>query len=304
MDKIAFVFAGQGAQTVGMGRDFYDNYPTARTIFNTVESIQSGIKKMCFEGPKNELGETINAQPCLFAVDLVCATVLEEKGVQAAGAAGFSLGEIPAAAFTGIFNLKQAAEFVCFRADAMHRCAQKNRGVMYAVLKLNTNIVEDICKSINNAFPVNYNCAGQTVVACSEQSAELVERGVNAAGGRAVKLAVSGAFHSPLMDEASIATAARLFDRRFGAPRIPLYSNVTADIYGDPGDLLARQINSPVLWKKTVENMIADGFDTFIEVGPGKVLTGFIKKIDSSVNTFNVYDISSLEKTAEAIQNA
>ena len=301
MGKIAFVFAGQGAQSVGMGKDLYQSSSAAKEVFDLAGDK---ITKLCFDGPAEELNVTINTQPCLFAMDLACARALNEKGIYAQGAAGFSLGEIPALAYSGLMSESQALDFVLFRAEVMQKAAEKNPGAMFAVLKLATNDVEDICHSLKQAYPVNYNCPGQIVIACSQEEADTLEQLVKDNGGKAIKLAVSGAFHSPFMDNASAKTAEYLQQLDFANMDIPLYANASADVYGDPKELLASQINSPVLWQKTIEKMIDDGFDIFIEVGAGKTLAGLIKKINPSVRICNVYDTPSLEKTISEVKNA
>ena len=185
----------------------------------------------------------------------------------------------------------------------MNECAIKNKGCMFAVLKLSVEEVQSICGSIPDAYPVNYNSPGQTVVACAEDSAENLQNAITGNGGKYIKLAASGAFHSPFMDDASKSVSKYLDSISFGTPQIPLYSNITAQEYDyeDAKELLSKQINHPVLWQKTIENMISDGFETFIEVGPGKTLSGLIKKIDPNVRVFNVSDILSLEKTVNEL---
>jgi len=301
MSKLAIVFAGQGAQAVGMGKDLYTDFQCVRKIFD----ICPEIRDIAFNGPKEKLDMTINTQPAVFLADLACAAVLAEKGIKADGVAGFSLGEVAAVNYAGMMTTEQAFDFVRNRAKAMQTCTEKNKGGMCAVLKLEAHEVEEICKKVLKTYPVNYNAPGQVVVAYDKSSEEALEKAIVDAGGRCMKLAVSGAFHSPLMNEASEAMAEYLISTDIANPTMPVYSNLTAQVYSsNPKEKLAKQIISPVLWQQTIENMIKDGYDTFIEAGPGKTLTGLIKKINPNVKTQNITDTQSLEKILETITTA
>ncbi|MGI6166962.1 MAG: ACP S-malonyltransferase [Eubacteriales bacterium] len=301
MGKIAFVFAGQGAQYAGMGRNLYEKYSAVRPVFDL---LGERLKNLAFFGPADELNLTENTQPCLFAVDLACAALLNEEGIYADALAGFSLGEIPAVCHAGILGLREAFDFVRYRARAMQAAAAENPGAMLAVLKLPAEKVEEICARIDGAYPVNYNCPGQTVVACAERCVTSLSTAVQNYGGRGVRLPVSGPFHSPCMSGASEKIRVYLKDKNPGKMRIPVYSNVTAQVYDDkPWELLSRQVSSPVLWQRTIENMISDGVDTFVEVGPGRVLSGLISRINPDVLVLNVCDAGSLESIIGALKS-
>ena len=284
MGRVAFVFSGQGDQYPGMGKELFEKYPTAGGIFDLCDQIRPGTANQCFSGTAEELKETANTQPCLFAMELAAAEVLREKGIVPDAVAGFSLGEVIAAAFAGLFDHSTGFSLVCRRGQLMQAEAEKHDTAMAAVVKLPAETVESLCEKHPGLYPVNYNCPGQITVSglSSEMAAFSAE--VKAVGGRALPLKVKGAFHSPFMADAAKAFAEDLAKTEMNPPAIPLYSDVTAEEYsGDPAYLLAKQIASPVRWEALVRNLIAAGVDTFIEIGPGKTLTNMITKIDPAV---------------------
>lgn len=284
MGGISFVFSGQGDQYPGMGRELYEQDPAAARIFDLCESIRPGTLRQCFEGSAEELKETVNTQPCLFALELAICAALENKGIRPDSAAGFSLGEVAAATAAGCFDLPTGFRLVCRRGELMQREAEKHDCAMAAVVKLSAQQVAELCEDFPGIYPVNFNCPGNTTVSGLASIMPAFSAAVKAPGGRALPLKVRGGFHSPFMAPAAEAFSVEI--ERFGMqkPKIPLYSNVTGRLYGeDRISLLSNQIASPVRWETIIRNLIAAGTDTFIEIGPGRTLTNMIKKIDPSV---------------------
>ena len=297
MGKIAFVFSGQGAQYSGMGKAMADASAAARATFAMADSIRPETSRQCFEGTAEELKETVNTQPCIFTADLAAAYALQESGITPDCVAGFSLGEIAALAFAKMLSDEEAFRLVCRRGELMDKAAKENPGAMVAVMKITPERTEEICARFGKTYPVNYNSPAQTVVATTAESRDALCAAVKEAGGRAKPLAVSGAFHSPFMADAAAGLAAYMENVSFASPALPVYSDVTAKPYeGDYKELVRAQVESPVRWQQIVENMVADGVDTFIEVGVGKTLTGLITRICPDVRAFKAETPEDIEK--------
>lgn len=304
MGKTAFLFAGQGAQYPGMGRSLSEHSEAASAVFAAADAVRPGTSEQCFHGSAQELACTANTQPCVFCVDLAAARALEEAGIHADAVAGFSLGEVAALSFAGVFAEEDGFSFVCRRAQAMDRAARSNPSGMAAVLKLENETVEQLCREFEQVYPVNYNCPGQLTIAAQRSQLAAFCKRVQEAGGRAVELAVSGGFHSPFMNPAAQELAKELEHCQIQPCRISVYANRTALPYPsrleEVRQLIAQQVNHPVRWEQTIRQMIEDGFTTMIEVGPGKTLSGLVKKISRTVRVFHVEDIQGVQEVRTA----
>lgn len=301
MGSVAFLFAGQGAQHPAMGVDLIEASPAAAEVFAIADEVRPGTSEQCRSASKEELSQTENTQPCVFVHDLAAAAALRERGVVPAACAGFSLGEVAALTFAGAFDTRTGFELVCERAALMAAAAERHPGGMRAVIKLDAAQVENLASQVGeDCWPVNYNSPQQTVVAGTPDALQTLDVLVKETGGRAMKVAVSGAFHSPYMVEATEGLATYIQAGHAPSPLlIPVMANMTAAPYpADPraaSDVLANQVSHAVRWVDTLHTLQDQGIDTFIEVGPGKTLSGLVKRTLSDVR---VYSCETAEQVA------
>lgn len=305
MSKTAFIFPGQGAQKAGMGKDFYDTYETARNVFDSAsEWLDLDMRTLCFE-ENDKLDLTEYTQAALVTTCLAMEKAAEEKGLKPDVAAGLSLGEYCAIETAGAMSLKDAVVTVRKRGILMEQAVPAGQGGMAAVLGLTGDQIECVIGGMDGVSIANYNCPGQIVITGERGAVDAAAGKLKSAGAkRVLPLNVSGPFHSAMLEAAGEKLAKELEAVELSALRIPYVTNVTAEYVSDPAgikNLLAKQISSPVRWQQSMERMIASGVDTFIEIGPGKTLAGFLRKIDRSVSVYNIQTTEDLEQVAKAV---
>ncbi len=312
MGKVAFVFPGQASQYPGMGRELAEKYPAARAVFDEADqALGFSISKMCFEGSEEDLKLTANTQPAILTCSIAVFSVLAERGVTPDFVAGHSLGEYPALVAAGALKFSDAVRLVRKRGTYMQEAVPAGVGAMAAIMGLSPAVVADACKRASEGeicSAANLNSPEQTVIS---GHAAAVKRAVEIASQlgakRAVILAVSAPFHSALMMPAQVKLEIDLKQTAFAPLRVPLVTNVDADTIetGDEArEALIRQVTMPVRWQESVRLLIDEGVNTFVEVGPGRVLTGLLRQIERSVSTLNVEDEKSLAATVEKIAGA
>ncbi len=300
MGKTAFMFPGQGAQYVGMGKDFYEQIPVCKEIFELAGKASGlDVAALCFE-ENEQINITEYTQIAMLAAEVAMLKAIEEKGIKPDVTAGLSLGEYGALAASGVMSPEDVFRIVRKRGIYMQEAVPQG-GAMVAVLGLDTAVIEKICEGTEGFVSIaNYNCPGQIVITGEEGAAQAAVEKLTAAGAkRCVPLKVSGPFHSPLLTGAGEKLAKELEDVEIHEIQIPYLANVTADYVTDQTQvksLLEKQVSSSVKWQQTVERMIADGVDTFVEIGPGKTLSGFMRKINKEMKVYNVEKVEDLEK--------
>lgn len=308
MQKTALLFAGQGAQAVGMGRDLSEAFPTARALFDQANAaLGYDLASVCFHGPEPELTRTENAQPGIFLVSWVALTLLREQVPDLAfqATAGLSLGEFTALAAAGSLSFDDGLRIVRLRGRFMQEACEATRGGMAAIIGLDEAPTREVCAETGVTL-ANLNCPGQIVISGdADRIPHAIELAKAKGARKAIPLPVAGAYHSPLMASAQPKLAAELARIRLAPPSVPVISNVSAAAHGTPNaiaQLLVEQVTGSVRWEESIRALLAQGFTRFIELGPGTALTGFLRRIDKSAQALNVADVPSLAATVAALK--
>jgi [acyl-carrier-protein] S-malonyltransferase len=307
MSKTALLFAGQGAQAVGMGKDLAEKFPSARAWFDRANAaLGYDLAAICFNGPEAELTKTENAQPGIFLVSWVTFQLLKEQApnLKFEATAGLSLGEFTALTAAGALTFEDGLRVVRQRGKFMQEACDVTRGGMAAVIGLDEAPTREVCAGADVVL-ANLNCPGQLVISGeAEKITKACELAKARGAKRAIPLTVAGAYHSPLMASAQPKLAAELAQAKISAPAVPVVSNVTAQAHGtDISAKLVEQVCASVLWENSMRHLLSQGFTRFIELGPGTALSGFMKRIDKTAQMLNVADVASLEATVKALAN-
>lgn len=309
MGKTAFLFAGQGAQYIGMGKQLYDNFQICKEVFDQAsESLSMDLTGLIFDGRKEDLDLTENTQPAVVTMSIAAFQAISQYGIVPDVVAGLSLGEYTALTASRVFSLSQVVPLVRKRGQYMQEAVPGGIGKMCAILGLSEDKIREACeeaKTFGIVEPANFNCPGQIVIGGENIAVdEAAKRAKEKGAMKTIDLAVSAPFHTSMLKPAADRLKTELEPMTLQGLAIPLISNINADYVTDSNavkGLLYRQVMSSVLWEQTIRRMIADGVTNFVEIGPGKTLSGFVKKIDRGLHIYNVEDLASLEVTAKAL---
>lgn len=311
--KIGYIFPGQGTQTVGMGKDIYEKYEEAKNVYKIIDnSLNENIKELTYEKTQEELNKTENTQITIYAMSMAILEILKNKGIKPEVAAGLSLGEYSALTTAGVISLEDGAKIVRTRGKLMQNLAPEGNWAMAAIIGLEDEKVEEACTKVNNGFvkAVNYNCPGQVVVSGEKEAVlQAMEYAKKLGARKAIELKTSGPFHTEKLKDASVELRKELEKINFKDFEIPVIKNLNGMAYTKEDnmvEILSNHVISPVKFGKSIETMINMGVDTFIEIGPGKTLSGFVKKVckqmEKEVNVFNIENLETLESTLEALK--
>ena len=311
--KIGYIFPGQGTQAVGMGKDIYEKYEEARNVYKLIDNVlNENIEKLTYEKSQDELNKTENTQISIYAMSMAILKILESKGIKPVAAAGLSLGEYSALTAAGVISLEDGAKIVRTRGKLMQNLAPEGNWAMAAIIGLEDNQVEEACSKVTDGFvkAVNYNCPGQVVVSGEKDAVvKAMENAKELGAKRVIELKTSGPFHTEKLQEASAELKKELEKVNFQTFEIPVIKNYNGEKYtaeDNMVEILANHVVNPVKFGKSIETMLEMGVDTFIEIGPGKTLSGFVKKVckklEKEANVFNIENVETLESTLETIE--